>query len=66
MKICISKLTKTGSDRRSAIISYHCVRHVRTGNQIQESDQCQPSSKRNQVVKDTGQNIAVIIPLIIY
>ena len=61
MKMFIFKLTKTDSDRRSSIISYRCVRQVRAGNQTQET---QPSLKRNQVVKDTGQKIAVIIPLI--
>ena len=63
MKMFIFKLAKTDSDRRSAIISYRCVRQVRAGNQTQETDECQPSLKRNQVVKDTGQKIAVIIPL---
>ena len=47
------------------IISYRCVRQVKAGNQTQETDECQPSLKRNQVVKDTAQKkIAVIIPLI--
>ena len=60
----IFKLAKTDSDRRSAIISYRCVRQERAGNQTQETDECQRSLKRNQVVKDTGQKIAVITPLI--
>ena len=46
----IFKLAKTDSDRRSEIISYRCVRQVRAGNQTQETDECQPSLKRNQVV----------------
>ena len=62
----IFKLAKTDSDRRSAIISYRCVRQVRAGDQTEETDECQPSLKRNQVVKDTGRKIAVIIPLIKY
>ena len=62
----IFKLIKTDSERRSAIISYPCVRQVRGGNQTQETDECQPSLKRDQVVKDTGRKIAVIIPLIKY
>ena len=51
----IVKLAKTDSDRRSAIISYRCVRQVRAGNQTQETDECQPSLKRNQTVKDTDR-----------
>ena len=66
MKMFIFKLAKTDSDRRSAIISYRCVRQVRAGNQTQETDECQPTLKRDQVVKDTGQKIAIIIPLIKY
>ena len=62
----IFKLAKTDSDRRSAIISYRCVKQLSSGNQTEETDECQPSLKRNQVVKDTGQKIAVIIPLIKY
>ena len=62
MKMFISKLPKTDSDRRSAIISYYFVRQVGAGSQTQETDGCQPSLKRNQVVKDSGLKIAVIIP----
>ena len=63
MKMFISKLPKTDSDRRSAIINYRCVRQVGAGSQTQETDECQPS---NQVVKDSGRKIAVIIPFIKY
>ena len=66
MKMFISKLPKTDSDRRSAIINYRCVRQVGVGSQTEESDECQPSLKRNQVVKDSGWKIAVIIPFIKY
>ena len=62
----ISKLPKTDSDRRSAIMNYRCVRQVGAGSQTQETDECQPSLKRNQVVKDSGRKIAVIIPFIKY
>ena len=62
----ISKLPKTDSERRSAIINYRCVRQVGAGSQTQETDECQPSLKRNQVVKDSGRKIAVIIPFIKY
>ena len=66
MKMFIFRVAKTDSDRRSAIISYPCVRQVREGNHLQETDECQPSLKRNQTVKGTGQKIAVIIPRIKY
>ena len=36
------------------------------GSQTQETDECQPSLKCNQVVKDPGRKIAVIIPFIKY
>ena len=66
MKMFISKLPNTDSDRRSPIINYRCVRQVGAGSQTQETDECQPSLKRNQVVKDFGRKIAVIIPFIKY
>ena len=62
MKMFISKLPKTDSDRRSAIINYRCVRQVGAGSQTQETNECQPSLKRNQVVKDA----VIIIIIIIY
>ena len=64
----ISKLPKTDSDRRSAIVSYRCVRQVGAGSQTQEPDEChcQPSSKRNQAVNDSGRKIALIILFIKY
>ena len=55
----ISKLPNTDSDRRSTIISW-------AGSQTQETDECRPSLKRNQVVKDLGRKIAGIIPFIKY
>ena len=62
MKMFISKLPKTDSDRRSAIINYRCARQVGAGSQTQETDECQPSLKRNQVVKDPAERLLSLFP----
>ena len=57
----IFKLSKSDSDNRSAIIRNVCVRSVRAGDQTQEIDECLPSLKYNQVLKDTRQKITVYV-----
>ena len=44
---------------------YRCISQVRPGSETEETeetDECQPSLKRDQVVKDSARKIAVIIP----
>ena len=62
MKMFISKLSKTDSDSKSAVIGNLCVRQMRVSDQTQKTDECRPSLKYYQVVKDTSQTIAVIKP----
>ena len=39
MKMFISELPETDSDRRSAITNYRCVRQVGAGSQTQETEE---------------------------
>ena len=61
--VCVSSTVATQSPLGG---DYRCVSQVRPGSETEETDECQPSLKRGQVVKDSARKFAVIIPFLKY